>query len=228
MTTVLFIRHESRDKNEEEVPLNCLTQPARNRAFHSGRKLAELGYHITAAYSSPQGRAYETLQYNLAGNNGDKGPIPLNGVDPAFGDMLLGAFPYTPEEKAAIVTACAEMNISPEMHLVTAPEHAEKAGARGKEGADLIRTLVHMHRGGVIAIASHGGSRIEPMIDALCPRPEGAGITMVPPGGTVVLKFDEDDNCVSVEYLGNLGIKAEPPDPPEWELEADRDRPDKP
>lgn len=210
-TTVLLIRHESRQKNEEAVPLNCLTQPARERAFRSGRKLAELGYIITAAYSSPQFRAIETLQYNLAGNAGEKGPIPLDNTFVEFGDMLLGGFPYTAEEKAAIVKAAGEQNISAELLLVTAPEHAEKAAARGEEGAAFVRTLVHMHPGEVIAIASHGGSRIEPMIEALYPAPEGAAIKMVPPGGTVVLKIYDGLGIESVEHLGNLGIETTTP-----------------
>lgn len=209
-TTVVLIRHESRGANEEVVPVNCLTLAARQRAFRSGQRLAELGYHITAAYSSPQWRALETLQQNLAGNRGDKGPIPLTGVDAAFGDMLLGAYPYTEEEKKSIMAAAKTAGIPAEEYLVTAPEHAAKAAARGTEGGDSLWAIVMCNPGKTIAIASHGGSRIEPMIEALSPRPEGAAIHMVPPGGTVILRFNSDRlECTGVQYLGNLGISAE-------------------
>lgn len=213
ITTVLFIRHESRGANEEAVPMNCLTDDARKRAFRSGQRLAALGHHITAAYSSPTGRTVETLLCNLAGNRPDKGPIPLNGVDEAFGDMLMGAYPYTEDEKQAIIAAAKAAGVSAEEYLMTAPEHAKKAAARGEEGRAALLELVRKHEGGVIAIASHGGSRIEVTIKAVLGEalkhvlPNG--VPMVEPGGIIVMKFG-GDMPPSVEYLGNLGLAEQP------------------
>jgi broad specificity phosphatase PhoE len=205
ITVVLLIRHESRQANEEAVPINCLTDAARKRAFRSGQELAKKGYHITAAYSSPQFRAIETLQYILAGNRAEQGPIPLNGVDEAFGDMFMGAYPYTEYEKRMIIAGAKTAGISPEEYVLTAPEYAAKTAARGKEGANAILRLVEKHPGATIAIASHGGSRIEPIIDCFIPRFNDTPPRIVPPGGTVVLAIkDKDIYCVA--YPGNLGL----------------------
>ena len=206
---MLLIRHETRGQypgeNEEQVPLNCLTKAARGRAHYSGRRLAELGYHIDVAFSSPQFRAIETLQGNLAGNRPDKGPIPLTGVNEAFGDALLGAFPFSPEQITAMKAEAATQGIPAEQLILTDSRFAATIADRGDEGADQLIAILHEHTGRTIAIASHGGSRIEPIIDSLTHRPEGAAIQIVPPGGTVVLKFD-DLTVNSVEYLGNLGF----------------------
>lgn len=207
-TTVLLIRHETHGASSEElVPPNCLTQAARARAFRSGQCLAKLGYHISAALSSPQWRTLETLQSFLAGNRPiDQGPIPLTAMSPAFGDLLLGDFPFTPEEKLELVSAARAAGLTSEEALLALPQYAEKVGKRGREGAaELEFYMRDALDGQTIAVASHGGSRIEPMIEALFPNYSERGTIMVPPGGTVVLEFDDTGQCMSVEYLGNLG-----------------------
>ena len=95
-TTVVLIRHEAAAPGEKKVMPNTLNVDARQRAFRSGEKLAELGYKIDRAYSSPQFRAVETLQFNLAGNSDGKGPIiPGKLVDGKF--VADGAMPMPAE-----------------------------------------------------------------------------------------------------------------------------------
>lgn len=208
-TKVVLIRHEAPRSGEVKPLSNTLNQASRDRAFCTGEQLAKLGIVINVAASSPQFRAVETLQNVLAGNSAGKGPIILSGVNDAFGDMLLGQYPYTEEEKGVIMAQAAVAKMSAEQLLMTCSEFAEKQRNRGVEGAIALMNFVKYAKvDATIAICSHGGSRLESMIqvlvDKMDPRPS---VAMMEPGEAAVLIFGDNDGpvAVSYEYIGHPG-----------------------
>lgn len=216
-TKVVLIRHEAPRPGEEKPMPNILNEEAQDRAFRTGEAFRNLGIVVDLAVSSPQFRAIETLQYFLAGNSGGKGPIVLSGVDVAFGDMLLGRHPYSDAEKQVVMAAAAAAKQSPEEFLMTSPDFEDKQRARGIEGAIALVELVKYNKDGIaIGICSHGGSRLESVIQVLTermsPRPS---VAMMEPGEVAILTFGDNDGpeVVSYEYLGHPGdaLASTPP-----------------
>lgn len=196
-TIVVAIRHGAH--GEDGKPKNALTEPARIQAIETGLKLAEMGFVLDKAISSPQGRALETLLCFMQGM-GKVVPITteerLNdlGADPVFGK----------EAVDNLKTKAKNAGKDVEEHFATSPNFREACIRRGKEGADAILEAVRQNPGKVIGFASHGGSRMEITQATLQGRNPQEPEFFFERGGVALYHF-EGDRLVKVDYLGNLG-----------------------
>lgn len=204
-TTVLLIRHESREG--AGVPMNALSDSARARAIRTGRKLAEMGYTIDVALSSPQGRALETLLCVLRGM-AEVSPgysMPPVRTDDAFGDSLLGVHAFSPEEVEGLKVLAKSTGKTPEEILLTDDSYRDKLKARAHEGDNAFASWFYHHHGKTIAIASHGGSRLEPLLAWMRHQDQWNEDWTFEPGGVAIVTLDDERRAIEVRYLGNLG-----------------------
>ncbi|MBI4050118.1 MAG: histidine phosphatase family protein [Candidatus Doudnabacteria bacterium] len=198
-TTVLIFRHESREG--EEVPMDALPLASIERCIRSGQKLKEMGHKIDVAFSSPKGRAIQTLHYNMLGM-GFIAPLYTNDV---IGDATLGLYPFTPGVLEKLRADAKTAGVSVEEQILRSNEQwiCGTNTCRGEEGGREIDYFVRSHQGKTIGIASHGGSRIEVSIAWLI-HSKWHAMSPFEPGAVGILDFVED-RWSDLRYLGNLG-----------------------
>jgi broad specificity phosphatase PhoE len=189
---LLLIRHGQSTANarriwqgQMEFPLS---EEGRLQARHAGRALA--GRPISAIYSSPLQRAFETAEI-LAREAGYGGEIvPLDGLTERRGGVLEGT---THEERAARFPELLEKFLA-----VPEEERWQLVGAEtdeevlGRFEAAIAEIRERHPRGGLAVVVSHGGAiraflrdRFGPGVLAGDRRAPNASITRIlwPPGG---------------------------------------------
>lgn len=201
--TIYAVRHAKH--GIEGVSKNMIPPSEEERAIKTGQELATMGVKFDWVASSPQPRAILTAIRILQGT-GANPLLPIN-TDPAIGDSKLGLYPYPSHimDYLTIGAKTAKMGIEEFMLTVADDlEFLKIQHLRAIEGADFIESCPD----GIGLITSHGGGKIEIMIDELIER-SGCFNTQYL---RVVMKelsvfeliFNDDGELTAANYLGEL------------------------
>lgn len=191
MTKLLLLRHE------EHVG-NVVTPEGVRRATERGGKLNELGYRFDLAVSSPLCRAIATLYFTLTGTGK---MIPIT-TEPRLGDpttdLLLAPVFRVMNDEAKLA------GISSEQYMITSEKYRGHVVRRSQQSCATILEYIVANPGKTIAVCSHSGARLEPLVATLQGKNPWEPDFYFEHGACCLLEFDDDANLIKVEYLGRL------------------------